>query len=284
MSAEEMLAVMLADAQHSSSSNPSCDLHEDEAECMLPDGAAAWHDQSGIWLKRELMANARRKRLFQGHGVYRKVPVSKCWEASGKDPIAVRWVDINKGDTVHPDFRSRLVAKEFRTDVRPDLYAATPPSECLRMFISQFASDPTTQLIYADVSRAYFYAKAVRSVYVQLPAEDFEEGNKRNCGEFVMSMHGIRDAACNWSAEYTATLLAIGYLQGRHNPCLLRHPKTDVSAIVHGDAFITLRNAESLLAMRKTLDKYRLKVEALGKSEGCAEEVEIFNKVVRRID
>ena len=97
-----------------------------------------------------------------------------------------------------------------------------------------------------------------------------------------MSMHGIRDAACNWSAEYTATLLAIGYLQGRHNPCLLRHPKTDVSAIVHGDAFITLRNAESLLAMRKTLRKYRLKVEALGKSEGCAEEVEIFNKVVRR--
>ena len=39
ISMEEMLAVMPADAQHSS--DPSHDLHEDEAECMLPDGAVA---------------------------------------------------------------------------------------------------------------------------------------------------------------------------------------------------------------------------------------------------
>ena len=110
-------------------------------------------------------------------GVYLKVPLPKCWEAMGQDPIAVRWVDISKGETAHPDYRSRLVAKELRTDVRPDLYAATPPSECLRLLLSQLASDPTKQLMYADVSRAYFYAKAVHLVYVRLPAEDFEEGD-----------------------------------------------------------------------------------------------------------
>ena len=39
MSMEEMLAVLLVDAQHSS--DLSLDLYEDEAECMLPDGAVA---------------------------------------------------------------------------------------------------------------------------------------------------------------------------------------------------------------------------------------------------
>ena len=181
------------------------------------------------------------------------MPLSICWEVTGQDPIAVRWVDINKGDAAHPDYRSRLVAKEFRTDVRPELYAATPPSECLRLLLSQLASDPNKQLMYADVSRAYFYAKAVRPVYVQLPAEDFEEGDEGNCGELVMSKYGTRDAAVNWSAEYTATLLTNGFVQGQHSPCLFRHPTTGVSIMVHGDDFIAVGNTQGLLAARKTL-------------------------------
>ena len=44
-------------------------------------------------------------------GVY----LSKCWAATGQNPIAVRWVDIRKGDVVNPDYRSRLVAKDVKT-------------------------------------------------------------------------------------------------------------------------------------------------------------------------
>ena len=109
----------------------------------------------------------------------------------------------------------------------------------------------------------------------QLPAEDFE-GDEGNCGELVMSMYGTPDAACNWSAESTATLLASGYVQGWHSPCLFRHLTTGISAMVHGDDFIAVGNAESLVAMRKTLDKYRLTVKVLGRGEGCVEEVKIF--------
>ena len=61
------------------------------------------------------------------HNVYNKVPLSKCWEATGKAPIRVRWVDVNKGDKIHPDYRSRLVAKEIKIGKREDLFAATPP-------------------------------------------------------------------------------------------------------------------------------------------------------------
>ena len=104
---------------------------------------------------------------------YNKVAISECIECTGRKPIAVRWVDINKGDTANPNYRSRLVAKEFRgNDDRPEWFTATPPSECWKFMLHQLASTRGHKLLYADVSRAHFYGQAVRSVYVQLPEED----------------------------------------------------------------------------------------------------------------
>ena len=48
---------------------------------------------------------------FVKHNVYNKVSLKKCWERTGKAPIGVRWVGVNKGDKIHPEYRSRLVAK-----------------------------------------------------------------------------------------------------------------------------------------------------------------------------
>ena len=78
---------------------------------------------------------ARREEIkyFNEMGVYTKVDLKESWDETGKAPIAVRWVDINKGDSSNPNYRSRLVAKEFNTGPCPELYAATPPSECLRL-------------------------------------------------------------------------------------------------------------------------------------------------------
>ena len=49
------------------------------------------------------------------HGVYRKVRRDSV--PKGAKIIQVRWIDINKGDEVNVDIRSRLVAKEFKTDL-----------------------------------------------------------------------------------------------------------------------------------------------------------------------
>ena len=53
------------------------------------------------------------------------------WDKTGKAPIKARWLDINKGDKVHPNYRSRYVAKDFNNEKRFDLFAATPPLEAL---------------------------------------------------------------------------------------------------------------------------------------------------------
>ena len=148
MSVEEMHEVIL------SAGDPSNELHEEDPYVDME----AFDDLSGARLDPVMVAAARREEIeyFRERGVYVKVGIDECWATTRKKPIAVRWIDINKGDEANPHYRSRLVANEFRTDIDPELYAATPPSECLRMMLSKLATNRHMQLMYADVSRAYF--------------------------------------------------------------------------------------------------------------------------------
>ena len=90
-----------------------------------------WDEITGKPLDFEGVIKAREEELeeFRKHNVYTKVPVEECYRVTKKGPIGVRWVDINKGDSANPDYRSRLVAKEIKRDKREDLFAATPPLE-----------------------------------------------------------------------------------------------------------------------------------------------------------
>ncbi len=56
----------------------------------------------------------------------------------------MRWIDVNKGDEASPNYRSRLVAKEFKSAggvaEDDDLFAGTPPLEALKLLISDAAT------------------------------------------------------------------------------------------------------------------------------------------------
>ena len=73
---------------------------------------------------------------IRNHKVYEKVPVEECHPKTGKAPNKVKRVDINKGDEINEEYRSRLVAKEIERDKREDLFAATPPLEAKKMLFS----------------------------------------------------------------------------------------------------------------------------------------------------
>ena len=73
--------------------------------------------------------------------MYRKAPISKAYEETGKGPISSRWVGINKGDDQHPNYRSRLCATDIKVDRREDLFAATPPLEAKRLLLSFAVTD-----------------------------------------------------------------------------------------------------------------------------------------------
>ena len=90
-----------------SADQPDDALHEPEAEIVAQD------DVSGEPLDPQMVHDARREEIgyFKSMGVYKKVPVATCWDATGRKPTAVRWIDVNKGDSKSPQYRSRLVAK-----------------------------------------------------------------------------------------------------------------------------------------------------------------------------
>ena len=132
---------------------------------------------------------------FKQHKVYTKVPIEECIRVTGKKPIGVRWIDVNKQDDIDPKYKSRLVAKEIKKTAMPELYAATPPLEALKLIISSAVEEGTKRKLMAcDVSRAYLNAPAFRSVYVKIVDEDWQEGDEEMCGRLNVSMYGTRDA------------------------------------------------------------------------------------------
>ena len=147
-------------------------------------------------LKDNLVIEARKKELefFQSSGVWVKVPHQQAFQRTGRRPISVRWVDVNKGDEVEPNYRSRPVARQLKaTDNSGNSYfAPAPPLEALRTVLSlamircgdhQPVWDPLSphraQLSFIDVKRAYFNAKVDREAapcFVELPPEDPDKG------------------------------------------------------------------------------------------------------------
>ena len=135
--------------------------------------------------------------------MYKKVPKIRWQNVTGKRPIQVRWIDVNKGDDENPVYPSRLVAKEFKTDVNLEWYAATPPLEALRTLISIAATNSYTnegpnKMMINDISRAYFYAPSTTPTFVDICDEDWAGGDEWNCCELFVSMYGTRSAAVNW--------------------------------------------------------------------------------------
>lgn len=144
--------------------------------------------------------------------LYDKVPVSECVRTTGKQPISVRWIDISKGDAESRNYRSRLVAREINNNKRDDLFAVTPPLEALTHILSTTTSCNKGGIIMInDVSRAFFHAKVRRPVFVQLLEEDVGLGDEGMCGKLIFSMYGTRDAAQNWSEEYSQRLVDIRF-------------------------------------------------------------------------
>ena len=76
----------------------------------------AFKDVTGHPLKPAMVKEARRLELeyFATKGVWVKRLCEEAVQKMGKKPITAKWVDVNKGDDLEPDYRSRLVAREMR--------------------------------------------------------------------------------------------------------------------------------------------------------------------------
>ena len=144
--------------------------------------------------------------------------VQKCWNQKGRGPIAIRWVDVDKGFGV---YRSRLVAKDLKPKSKVNdqegLFAATPPLELVKMVIVKAAKASRNEhaqvreVLFLDVSKAQLYAPMLDEDFVQLPPERWTEGK---CARLIYTLYGMRTAASNWEKEYSNTLEVVGFRPG----------------------------------------------------------------------
>ena len=170
-------------------------------------------------------ARALEMEFFHKMGVYEYVTREEAVRSGTGKIIKGRWLDVNKGDSINPDYRSRFVGKEFNTGVDSTLYAATPPLEALKLLIRTAASDRQGEIhmMISDVKRAYFHAPATRELYVEVPRED-PNWQPGLLGRPKLSVYGTRDAAANWQRCVSEHLVSIAFRPILSNPCVFLHP------------------------------------------------------------
>lgn len=270
----------------------SRELHNTELSTVYKE--EFYDDMSGEKLDPKGVREAREEEMKEvyKHDLYKKVKIEECRNDAGRDPIGTRWVDINKGDNQNPEYRSRLVAQEIKTDKREDLFAATPPLEAKKLLMIlaviegigfEKGSNRSMKLDFIDVRRAYFHAKAKRKLYVKLPPEDYEPGM---CGCLNKAMYGTRDAAQNWASEYIDFITSIGFAKGMSTPCVFYHKERNLRVVVHGDDFTILAYQEGVMWFRQEIQtRYEVKLRGcIGSDKNDLKEMTILNRIIEWTD
>ena len=109
-----------------------------------------------------------------------------CMTETGRPPIPTDWVDTNKGDSLRPNYRSRLVCQETRGRSTIDVedcaatFAATPPYEAFKLQLS-LMTGPRSQvegdddvLMLLDISRAHLHSQLARAVFVTIDGKVYK--------------------------------------------------------------------------------------------------------------
>ena len=115
-----------------------------------------------------------------------------------------------------------------------------------------------------DVSRAYFYAKSTRCMYIELPPED-PQADPEFLGRLRLCLHGTRDAALNCQQTLSEHLIENGFIRGVGHTSVFHHPKKQMWTLVHGYDYCSAGSAASLDWLQTVLeDKYKIKTQWVG--------------------
>lgn len=241
-------------------------------------------EADGLTLPAKLVAAGRAEeiRIFREMDVY--TPIEKGALPPGAVVIGTRWVDVNKGSKEAPEVRCRLVAKEYASERREDLFAGTPSMASVKFMLSLLASSeggmaPTsTRMLILDIKRAFLHGRAKRELYVELPRED-PRWRPNLCARLNRSMYGTRDAPQIWQEEVRNKMQSIGFVSSKVSPCVYFHKQKGIWSLAHVDDFIAVGAKSQLNWLREELGRtYPLKGKMLGPGSDESSEVEFLGR------
>jgi hypothetical protein len=177
--------------------------------------------------------------------------------------IGSRWVFKKKNNGV---YRARLVAKGFSQIPGVDFtenYAPVLTDETLRLLvlywnIKNFDSE---QL---DVETAFLYGELEEEIYMACP-DGLTIGDDE-CLLLTKSIYGLVQAARQWNTKFVSTLLEIGFVQCKADPCLLYRISDDgeIFLIVYVDDCACIGNRAAIDVAINEIKKYFV-IKCLGK-------------------
>ncbi|CAK0830057.1 unnamed protein product [Prorocentrum cordatum] len=274
-----------------------------DEEISLKDFVGKWRDTlrtefyddlTGLPLDPTRVKAARRLEMdFMAQlGVWVYAREEDCRRELGRRPLSVRWVDIDKGDTDRPDYRSRLVVRETKAqstiagDDIGAVFAATPPLECLRLICGMaMSSDPSEGRVlrFLDISRAHPHCEIKRTVYIKLPEEDPMSQEIGTCGLLRKALYGARDAGQNFELATAETVIGAGCDQSAFSPCVYCHKDLQVSFFHHGDDFVLEGSRDGTGSICEALKTNIIAKDrgVLGPAPTDAKEITCLNRVMR---
>ena len=197
-------------------------------------------DITGAQLDTQGVLAARQEELQWLHRakVYEKRTIEECWQRTGKGPITLKWIDRNKGDREHPNYRSRIVVREVKRQhgTLPGhmLFSNMPPLEAVKILCSELATRKKNKkgtdlrLALNDISRAHVYREAQREIYVTLPPGDEQEGY---CAILKKPMYGTQGASDMWQEDDSNHLKKKHFHQEQAWTSVFRHDELDIKLL-----------------------------------------------------
>ena len=272
-----------------------CMVHADEEVEWPPDfeEPKAWDDVSGAALKPPLVREARMEEVnfMKNNTIYVHRPIQECWDVTGEKPIPITWVDCNKGDDEHEDYRSRLCCRDIKKgpqDIRENSFAGMPPIEVLKMLLSitmtadpEVTTDDPLVLLLIDIKKAHAHPKAPGDIYIDLPPEDAAPGM---CAKLVHMLYGHRQAGAIWEQFYADIMVQkLGFVQGKSSPCLFSRADKLVRVFVHGDDFVVCARRSATFWFKDAIGEHMLCKDrgTIGPAPEDLQEIRILNRILR---
>ena len=92
-----------------------------------------------------------------------------------------------------------------------------------------------------DINRAFLHGVATRTLYVELPEEESENG--KYVGRLNNTLYGTRDAPVAWLRAVREDMETLGFLECKVTTGVFVHPVRDIRVVTHVDDFRSRRRA-----------------------------------------